>query len=126
MEMLTTVLVPLMKQVFYFLLLILVIVSVHEFGHYLMARVFKVKVQRFSIGLGRKLWEIKKGGTEWRISLWPIGGYVRMLDGREDPLKPGEEVYAFDHQKPWKKILIYAAGPVMNFCLLYTSPSPRD
>ena len=54
--MLTTVLVPLMKQVFYFLLLILVIVSVHEFGHYLMARVFKVKVQRFSIGLGRKLW----------------------------------------------------------------------
>ena len=94
MEMLTTVLVPLMKQVFYFLLLILVIVSVHEFGHYLMARVFKVKVQRFSIGLGRKLWEIKKGGTEWRISLWPIGGYVRMLDGREDPLKPGEEVYA--------------------------------
>lgn len=119
MEMLTTVLVPLMKQVFYFLLLILVIVSVHEFGHYLMARVFKVKVQRFSIGLGRKLWEIKKGGTEWRISLWPIGGYVRMLDGREDPLKPGEEVYAFDHQKPWKKILIYAAGPVMNFVLSF-------
>ena len=60
MEMLTTVLVPLMKQVFYFLLLILVIVSVHEFGHYLMARVFKVKVQRFSIGLGRKLGDKKR------------------------------------------------------------------
>ena len=58
--MLTTVLVPLMKQVFYFLLLILVIVSVHEFGHYLMARVFKVKVQRFSIGLGRKLGDKKR------------------------------------------------------------------
>ena len=119
MEALTTLLISLIKEVFYFLLLILIIVSWHELGHYLMARVFGVRVQRFSVGFGSKLWGIEKWGTEWCISLWPIGGYVRMLDGREDKLKSGEEIYAFDHQKPWKKILIYAAGPGMNFILSF-------
>lgn len=98
-----------------------VLVVVHEYGHYSVARLCGVKVLRFSIGFGRPLasWVGKKTGTEWTISALPLGGYVKMLDER-DPgpgIAPADLPYAFNRQHVAKRIAIVLAGPVANFLL---------
>ncbi len=96
-----------------------VLIVFHEFGHYLIARVFGVKVLRFSIGFGRPLWRVRSGrdGTEWVIAALPLGGYVKMLDEHEGPVAPEEVHRAFNRQSVWRRIAIVAAGPVANFFL---------
>ncbi len=75
------------------------LVAVHEFGHFWVARRCGVKVERFSIGFGKAIWRrMGKDGTEYVLALIPLGGYVKMLDGRVDELKPGDEQYAFNHK----------------------------
>jgi regulator of sigma E protease len=98
-----------------------VLVVVHEYGHYGVARLCGVKVLRFSIGFGSPLvrWVGKKTGTEWTISALPLGGYVKMLDER-DPgpgIREADLPFAFNRQPVAKRIAIVLAGPLANFIL---------
>ncbi|HEX7685586.1 MAG TPA: RIP metalloprotease RseP [Trinickia sp.] len=104
-----------------FVVAIGVLVVVHEYGHYSVARLCGVKVLRFSIGFGRPLasWVGRRSGTEWTISALPLGGYVKMLDER-DPgpgIAPADLPYAFNRQHVVKRIAIVLAGPLANFVL---------
>lgn len=98
-----------------------VLVVVHEYGHYRVARWCGVKVLRFSIGFGAPVarWVSKKTGTEWTLSALPLGGYVKMLDERDpgDGIRADELPHAFNRQPVGKRIAIAAAGPVANFLL---------
>lgn len=96
-----------------------VLIVFHEFGHYLVARLCGVKVLRFSLGFGTVLWKRKLGRdrTEWAVSAFPLGGYVKMLDEREGPVEPEEVHRAFNRQTVAKRFAIVLAGPVANFLL---------
>jgi regulator of sigma E protease len=96
-----------------------VLIVFHELGHYFVARLFGVKVLRFSIGFGRALWRFRRGRdqTEWVVAALPLGGYVKMLDEHEGPVAPHEAYRAFNRQSVWRRIAIVAAGPVANFLL---------
>ncbi|NEX59765.1 RIP metalloprotease RseP [Noviherbaspirillum galbum] len=118
-----------------------VLIVVHELGHYWVARWCGVKVLRFSVGMGRVVWSRRFGPdkTEWAISALPFGGYVKMLDAREQDvgnLPPEDLEREFTRQNVWKRIAIVAAGPIANFLLaiavfagLYSNgipePTPR-
>ncbi|CAB1368064.1 RIP metalloprotease RseP [Denitratisoma oestradiolicum] len=95
------------------------LIVVHELGHFLVARWCGVKVLRFSVGFGRTLWMRKWGvdRTEWAISAFPLGGYVKMLDEREGDVAPEEVHRAFNRQSVGKRMLIVAAGPLSNLLL---------
>jgi len=96
-----------------------VLIVIHEYGHYLVARICGVKVLRFSVGFGKTLWRLRVGPdrTEWAIAAFPIGGYVKMLDEREGPVAPEEVHRAFNRQSVWRRIAIVIAGPAANFLL---------
>lgn len=99
-----------------FLITISVLVAVHEFGHFIIARLCGVKVECFSIGFGKKLYSYtSKKGTQFSLSVIPLGGYVKMLDGRNVELTDDEKPFAFDHQSILKRAAIISAGPVANF-----------
>jgi len=102
-----------------FVILLGVLIVVHEFGHYLAARLCGVKVLRFSVGFGRMLWKRRLGAdqTEWAISIFPLGGYVKMLDEREGEVAETESHRAFNRQGVGKRSVIVAAGPLANFVL---------
>lgn len=128
-----------LTDIFPFLLALGVLVTIHELGHYLVARWCGVKVLRFSVGMGKVIYAKKMGKdqTEWAISLLPLGGYVKMLDKRdEDQAIAPEDVHReFTGQSVWKRIAIVAAGPMANFILaifvffcifLYGVPEPSS
>lgn len=94
-----------------------VLIVVHEFGHYWVARRMGVKVLRFSIGFGKPLWRRKAGrdGTEFVVAALPLGGYVKMLDETEGPVPKDEAHRAFNRQPVWKRIPVVVAGPMFNF-----------
>ncbi len=98
------------------------LVALHEWGHYIVARLCGVKVLTYSIGFGPKLlsWTSKKTGINYAVSAVPLGGYVKMLDEREGEVHPKERHLAFNTQTAWKKIAIVAAGPVMNLIIAMT------
>ncbi|WP_409420577.1 sigma E protease regulator RseP [Pseudaeromonas sp. ZJS20] len=99
-----------------FVVALAILIAVHEWGHFYVARLCGVRVLRFSLGFGKVLWSRKdRYGTEFSLSLIPLGGYVKMLDGRVEPLAPGEEAEAFDHKRVAKRFAIVAAGPLANF-----------
>ncbi len=102
-----------------FLLALGILVVAHEFGHYAVARACGVKIVRFSVGFGRALWVRRFGadGTEWAIAIFPLGGYVKMLDEREAPVAADEVHRAFNRQPVWKRMAIVTAGPLANFLL---------
>lgn len=92
-----------------------VLVTFHEYGHFIVARKLGVKVLRFSVGFGRALWSRQGGdGTEYVVAAIPLGGYVKMLDEREGEVVPAERHRAFNRQGVWRRIAIVAAGPVFN------------
>ncbi len=110
------------RMILFFLLALGPLVVFHELGHYWVARLCGVKVLRFSIGLGRPIWTKKfaKSDTEWSIGILPLGGYVKMLDARENDLAGVSESDLkgeFTRQNVWKRIAIVAAGPLANFLL---------
>jgi regulator of sigma E protease len=99
-----------------FVLAIGILVAVHEFGHFWVARRVGVRVLRFSIGFGRPLWRRQaKDGTEYVIAAIPLGGYVKMLDEREGEVAPEDRPYSFNSQTKTGRALIVAAGPALNF-----------
>lgn len=95
------------------------LIVVHEFGHYLVARLCNVKVLRFSVGFGAPLWRRAYGrdGTEWVIAAFPLGGYVKMVDEREGSVRPEDLPRAFNRQSVYKRFAIVVAGPTANFLL---------
>lgn len=93
-----------------------VLITVHEFGHFWVARRCGVRVERFSIGFGKALWRrTDKSGTEYVIALIPLGGYVKMLDERAEPVAPELRHYAFNNKTVGQRAAIIAAGPIANF-----------
>lgn len=96
-----------------------VLIVVHEFGHYLVARWAGVKVLRFSVGFGKPLLcrRLGRDGTEWVVAAFPLGGYVKMLDEREGEVDPRELHRTFNRQPVSRRIAIVAAGPLANLLL---------
>ncbi|MBF7053727.1 RIP metalloprotease RseP [Halomonas sp. KAO] len=94
------------------------LVTFHEFGHFWVARRCGVKVLRFSVGFGAPIWSWHdRHGTEYAIAAIPLGGYVKMLDEREGDVPPDELDRAFNRKSVWQRIAIVAAGPLANFLL---------
>lgn len=94
------------------------LVTFHEFGHFWVARRCGVKVLRFSVGFGKPLWStIDRHGTEFAVAAIPLGGYVKMLDEREAPVPEEQLDQAFNRKTVWQRIAIVAAGPIANFLL---------
>ncbi|MCS3434501.1 sigma E protease regulator RseP [Klebsiella sp. BIGb0407] len=93
-----------------------VLITVHEFGHFWVARRCGVRVERFSIGFGKALWRrTDRHGTEFVIALIPLGGYVKMLDERVETVSPEMRHYAFNNKTVSQRAAIIAAGPLANF-----------
>ena len=95
------------------------LILIHELGHYFVARALGVKVLRFSIGFGRALISREYGAdrTQWVIAVFPLGGYVKMVDEREGPVAAADLPRAFNRQSVGRRIAIVAAGPIANFLL---------
>lgn len=94
------------------------LVTFHEFGHFWVARRCGVKVLRFSVGFGKPFWSrTDRHGTEFAVAAIPLGGYVKMLDEREGPVPDDQLDQAFNRKTVWQRIAIVAAGPIANFLL---------
>ena len=108
-----------LHTILWFLIAIAILVVVHEFGHYLAARLAGVKVLRFSVGFGKPLFSRRFGRdqTEWVVSALPLGGYVKMLDEREGKVPAAEAHRSFNRAPVARRIGIVAAGPIANFLL---------
>jgi regulator of sigma E protease len=102
-----------------FLVVLGVLITFHELGHFWVARLCRVKVLRFSIGFGRIVWSRRFGPdrTEWALSAVPLGGYVKMADEREGDVAPEDRARAFNRQSLPKRMAIVAAGPIANLLL---------
>lgn len=103
--------------IFAFILTLLILVGIHEWAHFAVARAFNVKIERFSLGFGPALirWRGKKDATEYRLGCIPLGGYVAMLGETKDKTLSEEEYpRSFMAQAPWKRFLIAFAGPASN------------
>jgi len=103
-----------------FLLTLGILVSFHEFGHFLTARLCGVRVLRFSLGFGKPLFTyVARNRTEWVVAAIPLGGYVKLLDGRDSGqlIPESEKSEAFDTKPLWQRSLIVVAGPLANFIL---------
>jgi len=109
-----------------FIALLGVLVTIHEYGHFIFARIFKVHVQRFSIGMGPVIYKrVDKHGSEFALSAFPLGGYVSMITNKLIELEPdikeqltSEQIKnTFDSKPKWQRALIMFAGPLANFLL---------
>jgi regulator of sigma E protease len=118
-----------------FLVTLGVLVSFHEFGHFLAARLCGVRVLRFAVGFGKPLFTyVANNKTEWVLASIPLGGYVKLLDGRDrqQTITATDQLEAFDYKPLWQRSLIVAAGPFANFFLavvlfavIYVSGAPQ-
>ena len=106
-----------LTSVLAFVVAISILVTIHEYGHYIVGRWAGMKVLRFSVGFGKPVWTWVRGKdrTEFCISAIPLGGYVRFLDGREGPVDQEDEGRAFDHRPIPARIAVLLAGPLFNF-----------
>lgn len=104
----------------YFIIALLLLVIIHEYGHFIVARLCGVKVLRFSFGFGKVLarWHDKRG-TEYAFSLIPLGGYVKMLDEEEGEVALEERHLAFNNKSVWARVAIVIAGPLFNFLFAF-------
>ncbi|HVS62951.1 MAG TPA: site-2 protease family protein [Thermoanaerobaculia bacterium] len=112
-----------------------VVIFVHEAGHYLVAKLFRVRVLTFSLGFGKRIWGFRKGDTDYRVSVIPLGGYVSFAG--QDPTSQTDDPAAFLNHPRWQRVLILLAGPAMNvvlaillvaavFMIGTEMPNPRD
>ena len=105
-----------MARLLYILLAVIlfgIMIAIHEFGHFFTAKLFKVKVNEFAIGMGPNLWSKQKGETRYSLRAFPLGGFCAMEGEDEDTGDPR----AFSRQKAWKRVIILCAGSVMNFLM---------
>jgi len=110
----------LLQKAWWFLVVLGVLVAFHELGHFLAARWVGVKVLKFSLGFGPKLFGRQMGDTEYLLSAIPLGGYVKLFGEDEtEAITPEDRKRSFAHQGLWGKVLIVAAGPGFNFILAY-------
>jgi regulator of sigma E protease len=100
----------------WFIVAVSLLVTVHEFGHFWVARRLGFKVLRFSVGFGRPLWKMTAGAdqTEYVLAAIPLGGYVKLLDEREGPVPPQDLARSFTRRPPWQRIVVLLAGPGFN------------
>ncbi|NGZ98524.1 MAG: RIP metalloprotease RseP, partial [Nitrospira sp. WS110] len=109
-----------LQKAWWFLVVLGVLVAFHELGHFLAARWVGVKVLKFSIGFGPKIFGRQIGETEYLVSAVPLGGYVKLFGEDEtEATTPDDRRRSFSHQGLWGKVLIVAAGPGFNFILAY-------
>src|SRR6478736_613797 len=99
-----------------FIFVLGILVFVHEFGHYAVAKLFKVRVEVFSLGFGKRLFGFKRGDTDYRISLLPLGGYVKMAGENPMEARTGDPGEFMSHPR-WQRFLVAIAGPAMNIIL---------
>jgi regulator of sigma E protease len=99
-----------------FIFVLGVLVFVHEFGHYAVAKFFKVRVEVFSLGFGKRLVGFRRGDTDYRISLLPLGGYVKMAGENPMEARTGDPGEFMSHPR-WQRFLVAIAGPAMNVIL---------
>ncbi len=110
----------LMQKAWWFLVVLGILVAFHELGHFLAARWVGVRVLKFSLGFGPKLFGRQMGETEYLLSAIPLGGYVKLFGEDEtEAVTPDDRRRSFAHQGLWGKVLIVAAGPGFNFILAY-------
>ena len=101
-----------------FIIVLGILIFIHELGHFAVAKACGVGVEKFSLGFGPKLIGIKRGETEYRISLLPLGGYVKMVgEAAGESVSDELRMKSFTHKPVWKRVLIVAAGPTMNLVL---------
>src|SRR5256885_11582706 len=100
----------------WFVIAVGLLVTVHEFGHFWVARRLGFKVLRFSVGFGRPLLRRVAGPDriEYVVAAIPLGGYVKLLDEREGPVAPHELARSFTRRPPWQRIVVLLAGPAFN------------
>lgn len=110
------------ESLFAFLVVIILLVAVHELGHYAAARACGVRVLRFSVGFGRPLIKYSDArGTDWVVGWMPLGGYVRMLQTDDSEFEPGNESQTFDRTSAPRRIIIAVAGPLANLVLAFVA-----
>ncbi len=108
-----------MTTAFAFILVLGILIFVHEFGHFIIAKLFNVKVLKFSLGFGPKMFGKKFGDTEYVVSAFPLGGFVKMTgENLDEEISPQDEARAFSHKPVWQRFCIVLAGPASN--LLFT------
>lgn len=116
METIITLLNSAFSIVVPFVVLLGLLIFVHELGHFLVAKFWKVRVEVFSLGFGKKIFQTKKGDTTYCISLFPLGGYVKMYG--DDPtaeVSEADKKYSYSHKPVFQRITVVLAGPLMNF-----------
>lgn len=108
--------IELLWNLMFFLVALGILIAVHEFGHFWTARKCGVKVEKFSIGFGKAIWErTGKDGTQYTLAMIPLGGYVKMLDERVEDVPDELKEQAFNNRPLWQRSAIVAAGPLANF-----------
>ena len=98
-----------------FIIALGIIIFVHEAGHLIVAKAFGMRVLAFSLGFGKRLFGFRRGETEYKVALIPLGGYVQL--GGEDPSEVTDDPRAFMNRPRWQRVLVYLAGPAMNIIL---------
>ena len=111
-----------LQMIIVFVLVLGAMVVIHEFGHFIVAKFFGIRVDVFSVGFGKRLWGVKKGDTDYRISLIPLGGYVKMAGENLDEQRTGAP-YEFMSKPKWQRLCVAVAGPVMNILTALAIPA---
>jgi len=106
--------------VFSLVIVLSVLIFFHELGHFIFARIFGVGVEKFSLGFGPRIFGRTIGRTDYRVSLFPLGGYVKLVgEEPDDEIDPEDEAYSFSNKPLYQKMLVVAAGPAFNVVLAW-------
>lgn len=110
------------QTIIVFIIVLGAMIVIHEFGHFIVAKFFGIRVDVFSVGFGKRLWGVKKGDTDYRVSLIPLGGYVKMAGENLDEQRTGAP-YEFQSKPKWQRLCVALAGPAMNILTALAIPA---